>query len=295
MKRKSCLLLLLLCVLASNAQICYRISGNGLSKDSYLFGTHHMAPLSVYLQKEEAKVAFEKSKQVVGEIDMTINQMEMAMKMQSYMVAPTDSTLSKVLSEEDYTFAVKVLPEIAPELGVSLQMLDAFKPSVVSQMVLIPLIMKYMPEFNPNEQLDTYFQKQGKENGKKIISLETVEYQANVLYNSKSIKAQSEELMEMLRNPDLFVEEVKNLNFAYYSENMDTMYSLSKDLEEDKVSYEALLKNRNLQWIEKIPSIINDESTFIAVGCLHLVGEYGLIKMLRDMGYVVEAIGYSKN
>lgn len=295
MKRINSLLLLLLCVLAVNAQICYRISGNGLKNDSFIFGTHHLAPLSVFLEKEEVKAAFESSNQVVGEVDMTINQMEMAMKMQSYMVAPADSTLSKVLSEEDYSYAIKAFPEIAPELGLSFQMLDALKPSAVTQMVVVPLMMKYLPEFNPNEQLDTYFQKQGKETGKKIIGLETVEYQANILYNSKPIRIQAEELMEILRNPEKAVEESKVLNEAYFTEDMDVMYSISKDLEEDQAYYEALLKNRNLQWMDKLPIILNEDSTFIAVGCLHLVGEYGLIKMLRDKGYVVEAIDYVQN
>ena len=47
MKRITLALAALIITIGANAQLLWKISGNGLTKPSYLFGTHHVAPLSV--------------------------------------------------------------------------------------------------------------------------------------------------------------------------------------------------------------------------------------------------------
>jgi len=51
-----------------------------------------------------------------------------------------------------------------------------------------------------------------------------------------------------------------------------------------------LIDNRNRAWIEKIPTIMQAKSTLFAVGAGHLVGDNGLLKLLQDKGYTVEAV-----
>ncbi len=53
---------------------------------------------------------------------------------------------------------------------------------------------------------------------------------------------------------------------------------------------EEMLVKRNLRWIPDIEEIIRDESSFIAVGAGHLPGEGGVIELLREKGYKVEAV-----
>ena len=125
--------------------------------------------------------------------------------------------------------------------------------------------------------------------------METVEFQADMLYNMHSIRKQAEQLMEMVNDPQKSIDEANELTKAYFAQDMQKMYEFSIECESDPVFFEKLLLNRNADWITKLPAIMSEGSSFIAVGCLHLVGEYGLIKMLRDKGYVVEAIGYSQN
>lgn len=290
MKKQLFFLFILLSALYVDAQVCYSISGNGLKKTSYLFGTHHLAPLKVFNENLQAVDAFQQSNQVVGEVDMTIDQMELAMKMQPFMIAPPDSVLSKILTAEEYDKASKAFTEYSPQPGMTLQMLDMLKPAAVSQLVLVPLMTKYIPNYNPTEQLDTYFLTQGKTQGKTIIALETPEFQADVLFNSTPLKSQAQELLEALTEPEMVIDEMKTINDAYFSQDMNKMYQISKEMESDPVYFDSLLKDRNLAWIEKLPEIMKTESTFIAVGCLHLVGEFGLINLLREAGYEVEPI-----
>ena len=69
----------------------------------------------VYNDNDKAVAAFAASKQVVGEIDMTVNQMVMAMEMQKHMIAPQDSTLSKVLTVEEFVAAKKFFEQYSPQ------------------------------------------------------------------------------------------------------------------------------------------------------------------------------------
>lgn len=274
----------------ANAQILYKVSGNGLTKPSYLFGTHHLAPLSVFTDNQAAQAAFNEAEQVVGEIDMTGDQNALALKMQPYMIAPSDSTLSKVIPADQYANVELMLREAMPMPGVSLSNFEPFKPIIVTQQIAIMIIMQNMPEFKANENLDLYFLTTGKMTGKKIIALETAEQQAEILYCNASIASQVEDLIEMANNPEEIFTQAQRLNEAYFAQDLAALYDLAKEDESNPEFFEKLLNERNNNWMTQLPGIMREGSTFIAVGCLHLAGEIGLINQLRQLGYTVESI-----
>ncbi len=61
------------------------------------------------------------------------------------------------------------------------------------------------------------------------------------------------------------------------------------DLREDEPEvYEAVIVQRNRNWIPQIEAVLEGEGTvFIAVGAGHLPGDEGVIELLRDQGYEV--------
>ena len=83
-----------------NAQILYKVESKNGTKPSYVFGSHHLSPISVV---EESGVMdyFNQTDQVVGEIDLTMDPMALSMALQPYMMAPADSTLSVLLKGEN--------------------------------------------------------------------------------------------------------------------------------------------------------------------------------------------------
>ena len=111
----------------ASAQVLYKVEGNGLESPSYVFGTHHLAPISV-IDQFGAKAPYESVSQVVGEIDMTQDQMALVQAMQPHMMAPADSTLSKVIAPEDFTIISEEFKKWAPMQGMELSMLDMMKP-----------------------------------------------------------------------------------------------------------------------------------------------------------------------
>lgn len=87
--------------LSSQAQLLWKVSGGDTKGDSYLFGTHHIAPVSMIESTAGLTDAINSVATVYGEIDMSVmaspETQQIAMK---YSMAPADSTLSKVLTAE---------------------------------------------------------------------------------------------------------------------------------------------------------------------------------------------------
>lgn len=288
-KRILLLLVVVWVVFGAQAQIFYRVSGNGLNEPSYLFGTHHLASLSV-IDSVGAREALDAAKAVVGEIDMTQDQMALAMQMQKHQLAPSDSTLTKVLGQEKMKRYAPIFSEYALMPGMQLQMLDAMKPMVVNIMVTMGMINKTMPEFKPDEQLDTYFQQEAKKAGKEILSLETADQQAAILYDMTPIAEQAKTLCEVFDKPEKVMVDARKLNIVYAAGNLDAMLEMTKTEEVNPQFFEALLFNRNANWMKQLPKMMAQRSCFIAVGALHLAGERGIVNLLRKGGYTVEAI-----
>ena len=108
----------------AQAQLLYKVSGNGLERPSYMFGTHHMAPLAMVDSVKGTRQALQDADRVVGEIDMTVGQMALAAKLQPMMLAPSDSTLTRLIGAEKMAGLEKEFanwtPSVSPGIGVQL-------------------------------------------------------------------------------------------------------------------------------------------------------------------------------
>jgi uncharacterized protein YbaP (TraB family) len=79
----------------------------------------------------------------------------------------------------------------------------------------------------------------------------------------------------------------------YRSADLNGFYEMHREEGPCPMSAEqetALNDARNHRWLEKLPAIMADKPSFIAVGCLHLAGEVGLLAGLEKAGYTVEAV-----
>ena len=51
-----------------------------------------------------------------------------------------------------------------------------------------------------------------------------------------------------------------------------------------------LFKNRNERWLPKLQAAMNEAPTMFVFGAGHLIGDYGILQLLRNTGYNVEQI-----
>lgn len=272
--------------------LLWKISGNGLQKPSYLFGTHHLVPISFLDSVSGIWDAFDKTEQVVGEIDMS-NMMEMQMKIMGEAIMPPEVTYQTLLSPEDAALLDSMLRAV---VGINLEQLGQLKPAMLSNLISVSLYQQYYPATATDENIDLYFQEEAQKRSHPIVGLETTEDQTYVLLHLQTLERQAELLICMVKHPELLKEQMDELQAAYHAQDIERLLRLyEKETPNDpcpstEEENNALNSDRNQKWLERLPAIMQEKPSFIAVGCLHLPGDDGLIEGLRELGYSVEAV-----
>ncbi|WP_373724080.1 TraB/GumN family protein, partial [Bacteroides heparinolyticus] len=273
MKKIISLLLLICLVQSAHAQLLWKISGNGLEKPSYVFGTYHLSPLGIKDSIAALPQAVNETTQVYGEVVMSEMMSPAFMQsMQQQMMMPKDSTLQSLFTPEQYEEVGKVIKE---NMMVDIAMLAQLKPAAITQQLAVILYMRHTPGFNPQEQLDNYFQQQAQQQGKKVGGLETVQSQIDILFNSQTLKRQAELLHCMAHDIDRTVGQVKRVIAAYEKQDLNVVLQLLAERHGDACDplpgeMEALIDNRNKAWAEKMPAIMSEAPTLFVVGAGHL-------------------------
>ena len=87
--------------LAGNAQLLWKVEGNGAKEASYIFGTHHIAPVTMLETTPGLSDALNGADIVYGEIDMqtAADPIKTQQLMMQLAMAPSDSTMSKLMTQ----------------------------------------------------------------------------------------------------------------------------------------------------------------------------------------------------
>ena len=287
MKRILTLLALSLLCLTSNAQLVWKISGNGIKKPSYILGTHHGCPFNYCDSIPGLMKAFDKVDNIIGEINMIeFSEMspERMQKMQAMMMMPADTSLLSLFNEEE---TAKVNAWLKDEMGASLEMLSVMKPMTIMVTVQNKILKEMMPEIATMTTIDKYMQTLGQRKGKIIGELETADYQIELLYGN-SLEEQADALLEMIDHGDSkgLLQQLTN---AYKSQNLDTLWKVFQE-QMTGYEYDAIVKVRNLNWEKQMRELLPKQSTLFVVGAGHLPGESGMINLLREARYKVKPV-----
>lgn len=290
MKRFITLLLVVAATLGAQAQLLWKVSGNGLDKPSYLFGTYHLASLSIKDSIAALPQVQQDVQQVYGELVMAdMMKPETLMQMQQQMMLPADTTLKSLFSPEEFKVVSQAVTEY---LKVDIALLDRMKPAAIFQQLTVLFYLKHTPGYNPQEQLDASFQQDATKAGKKVGGLETVQSQMDILFN-KPLRRQAEDLYCFVSNPAKAERQAKELIAAYAAQDLDKMLQLMEEKEGtscDPTSEEMaqLLYDRNHAWAKQMPALMQTAPTLFVVGAGHLPGEQGMLSLLKEKGYTVE-------
>ena len=282
----------------AQAQLLYRISGNGLESPSYIVGTYHLAPASFADSIPGMSEAIENTQQVCGELDMMdAFKPENAARMMQAQMLPEGVTLSSLLTPEERTRLNALLLEV---LGTNLDdeayaaQVEHVNPVTLSTTLSLAAYIKKAESFNPMELLDNYFQMLALQNGKSVKGFETVDFQMSVLYGSELPK-QVEDLMCLVDHFEESAQLVDRITSAYFSQNFQQLEAILEEEMEGPCAASpeeeaALLDNRNHNWIKMMPDMMAEKPTLFAVGAGHLCGEQGVLKLLQGLGYTVEGM-----
>ena len=299
MKKLIFTLPLIFAVFSANAQnsdkftgtLLWKVSGNGLEHPSYIFGTHHLAEVSFAQNYPGFADALENATQIVGEIDMSqMSAVQNAMMMHAAL--PAGTTYETLLSAKEHQRLDQLLRET---LGAGLDQFGSLKPAMLNNVLAIKLMTEVMPGLNPmtHVSIDQYVQNQAK--GRKVKGLETTDDQIQALFYADPLDVQAKLLLCALSNMEFSRKSVTSLNENYASGDLYRAYEMAFENPDDpcpmsEASALALCKIRNDKWIEQLPGIFADGQTFVAVGMLHLCGQEGILYLLDQLGYTIEAV-----
>lgn len=259
--------------------LLWKISGKGIEKPSYIFGTIH-AKCDVSLSPKVMN-ALNKTDQLYLELDM--DNPNMQAEMISDMMMKDGMSMDKLTSKEDYEIVDVFLKE---QLGYSLKQINTLKPFFISAM-FYPKILDCK-----SQSLEAELMKICQQQNKEIFGLETVKEQMEV-FDAISYQEQIDQLIKSVKDKltndkkdyyeGLKMYEKEDLNglMVVFEKSQNTMMSKYNDI---------LVMDRNNKWIPKIEKEILQKPTFFGVGAAHLPGKDGIIMLLRKNGYTVEAV-----
>ena len=286
MKRTLVLLALLAGTFSSNAQLLWKVSGNGIKNPSFILGTHHVASSEICDMIGGFKSAYDAIEQVYGEVDMQkMNSAGTQIKVLSYSFMPKGQTLSSLYTEEQ----IRKLDEfLAPVLGAELKAFDKFKPVTVTSMVQMLMAQKLFPDFEAENAIDSYMQNKARKDKKAAKGLETIEFQLDILYNTP-LEEQAKELLEMAEMGPKVEESIISLTRSYLAQDLEAMWNaMLEDAEPGEL--DELVFKRNKNWIVQMKEIMPQTPTMFVVGAGHLPGDLGVLNLLKEAGYKVEPV-----
>lgn len=286
---KIILLLLLLYASASpvHAQektLLWRISGNGLSKDSYLFGTMHKICEEDYFWTDTMRKYFHRSDRVCFEIDLD-NPFLLLSTLKSIQ-SVDGRTLKDLFTPKDFA---RLSTYFKRASGYDIMLFNQVRPSVLLMLLETDYINCLAFKSYEDE-----IKKEARKFKKSILGLETVEEQFAAVADATDKEVVSY-VMNIVNGQYLRDKSHQllydHITALYKIQDIQALYSLvgidSSELFDTK---EMVLDFRNKSWIPKFKTYSKDQSVFYAVGAGHLAGEAGLISLLRQEGYQLDPL-----
>jgi uncharacterized protein len=263
-----------------NNTLLWQVSGKYLKKPSYLFGTFHLLCKDDIKFSEQLKNSLRTADEVYMEMDMDDPSTMLSGLL--YMNMKDGKKLKDLYTADEYK---KVESYFSDSLGMPMMMFQSIKPYF-----LVAMLYPKMMNCNTASGVEEELMKLSKENKKEIKGLETMQFQASV-FDSIPYEWQAKELLKNIDSFSVYKKEFDTMILEYKNQQLSAMEKLLAKSEFGSDKYEdILLTKRNINWVDQLKSIMKKESVFVAVGAGHLVGEKGLLNLLRKEGYTVSPL-----
>lgn len=250
----------------------------------YLLGSVHFMRKDIYPLDSKIEDAFKRSTILVVEANINDTAKTDVQRLMANAYYPSSNTLDRHVSRETY----ETLKNETARLGIPIQMISKQKPWIIALTLSSLELLKL--GFTPNDGIDMYFL--SKAGGKRIVELESVDYQIRLL-SSFSDREQELFLLYTLKDLKTIRQEMEQLLHTWKSGDIRGMELLiSKGSSDDAQLapiYEKLIYERNRRMTSRIEEFLRTgETYFVVVGAAHLIGDRGIVRALKAKGYSVE-------
>jgi uncharacterized protein YbaP (TraB family) len=264
-----------ICLLKVHSQsLLWKISRENTATTSYLYGTIHIKDKRVLEFSDSVLTAFEKCDAFAIEVDLNPENLVL---LSQRMILPDEQTLMDLFTEEEYQLIKTVVQNI---VGVDISLFNKLKP-----IALLSLVMNFQFANDVDVSVDEYFYRKATEENKKVIGIETIEEQLEILDSIPN-----DYIIDYFKNIDSAQEDMETIIKLYQSADLNKMLKMMQKDKSMVMIRKNLLTDRNKKMTERIQPIINEQSTFIAIGAGHLPGNEGIINLLSNAGYIIKPV-----
>ena len=252
----------------------------------YIMGTVHLLRPELDWRSHEIDTALNEAGTLVFEADVSSPEAarEMMTFISTHAVFTDGRQLTSLLNKSEQAELQAALDYLDYPLGA----MQTFRPWYAA--VNLSVLQMHKDGFDPSAGVEQVLEREGKAAGKNFAYLETIEEQLG-----RFASLPDDEQVDFLVSSAESVEEGSEMLDVLVSEWEDgDVHGLAAlmsnpEMMGSEAIYDALLKDRNEDWVPKIEAMLDAPGTvLIAVGAGHLAGEDSVIELLRAEGHEVE-------
>ncbi len=259
----------------------WEISGNGLKKPSYLFGTMHVSNKMAFHLSDSFYNAIQHTDMVALELNPENWQKDMVRlnAAQQQLENFYKDNATQYLTEssfriDDYYDKLKAALTADPQQINSL----LYRTFSVQQ------------DYEENTYLDLYIYQTGRKFGKLAGGVEDYYQTQKILFEAYAAMEKERLKKEVEANRESPVDIDKKIQEAYRRGDLDVLDSLERLSFNSPAYTDKFLYERNKIQANSIDTLIKNHSIFVGVGAAHLPGSKGVIELLRKKGYTLRPI-----
>ena len=248
----------------------------------FLLGSIHALKEDAYPLPAVIEEAFDRSEIAVFEVDLE-EMTSAAVKMLSAGTLEEGKTLEQVVGAEIWSD----VEQRVQESGLPPAVVSRMKPWMAALTLTALELMR--AGYTQTAGLDSYFFERAKSADKERIALETVDFQVSLFADLPPDKSR-EFLDYTLRDLDTVIPMLDELAAQWRGGEIEPVEQLlTEGFLEFPDLYRKIVTDRNRSWLGPIEELLaGGKDAMVVVGSLHLVGDEGLVALLRDRGYRVD-------
>ena len=262
----------------------------------WLLGTMHLSDPRVTELPDEAREAFDRASVVLLESDEILDQQKAAAKLMArpdLMFFSGKETIADYLTPDEQ----KLLEDGLMSRGMPFTAVAKMKPWILTSMVALPTC-----ELSRKAQgipfLDMKLARDGLAAGKEVKGVETLAEQMDVVA-SLPMSFHVKSLVGTVKYPQYTADMMETTLQLYLQGQIGLVFPAGNyfapeknadDFKDRALFEEKLITMRNHHMADRGEPILARGNVFMAVGALHLIGDQGLVELLRKKGYTVTAV-----
>ena len=255
----------------------------------YLLGSFHLLKASDYPLADSTYAALKDAEKVVFELSPAeMNDPALGQRMAQAAMRTDGKTLQQSLPASTWA----AFEAYAAKRKMPVANFQGFEAWFVSLIVSITEMQAV--GLDPKLGLDKHFAELALKAGKPVAGLETGDQQI-ALFDGMGELEQQQSLQDTLDEVANIESEIDKMHALWRAGDGDGLFAeTGAEMKADYPAlYERLNRGRNLAWLPRLAAMLDDsdsDDTLVVVGALHLLGEDGVVEILRAKGYTVERL-----